>query len=334
MENLSIMPSPHINHPDSTKGIMADVLIALLPASVAGCILFGWKVLLVIAVAVVTAVAAEFVCCTVMKRPTSIGYFSAVVTGLILALSVPPSIPLWMVAIGSFVAIVVVKQLFGGLGANFVNPAMTARIVLAIFFPTAMRTWTAPLGSVSQIVSDATTVGEAVDIVTAATPLSDTALAGNYYSYTQLFLGQTAGCIGETAAVFIVIGALYLFARRVITPVIPVSFIGTVALMSWIFGLDPLYMILSGGLLFSAFFVATDYVTSPVGWIGQSIYGIGRGLITFIIRRFIGIPEGVAYAILIMNLLALVINKITLPKPFGSPRTCIIYNKIKKVFTK
>ena len=333
-QKLHVSSSPHFKSGNSTRRIMLDVIIALCPAAVASCIIFGLRSLVLIAICIASCVLLEFVSRKIMKRDTTIGDLSAVVTGLLLALNLPANIPFWQAIVGSAFAIVVVKQLFGGLGANFVNPAMTARIVLAIFFPTAMRTWTAPLGSVSQIVSDATTVGEAVDIVTAATPLSDTALAGNYYSYTQLVLGQTAGCIGETAAVFIIIGALYLFARRVITPVIPVSFIGTVALMSWIFGLDPLYMILSGGLLFSAFFVATDYVTSPVGWMGQSIYGIGCGLITFIIRRFIGIPEGVAYAILIMNLLALVINKITLPKPFGSPRTCIIYNKIKKVFTK
>ena len=317
MERLSVVSSPHINHADSTRGIMADVLIALLPASVAGCILFGWRVLLVIAVAVVSAVLAEFVCCKVMKKPVSIGDLSAAVTGLLIALNVPPSLPLWMVAIGSIVAIVVVKQMFGGLGHNFANPAITARIVLLVSFPAAMSTWTAPLGSVSQIVSGATTPGETIDIITGATPLSQTALAGDYYSYTQLFLGQTAGCIGETAALFIIIGGLYLFARRVITPVIPISYIGTVALMSWIFGQDPLYMILSGGLMLGAFFMATDYVTSPTGWKGQLIYGIGCGIITFLIRKFGNLPEGVSYAILIMNLFVFHINKITLPKPFG-----------------
>ncbi len=333
MEELTIMPSPHINHSDSTKGIMADVIIGLLPVLIAGYILFGVKVLLVVAVSVITALAIEVVWCLVMKKPISIGDLSAAVTGIILALSVGPSIPIWIVAIGSAIAIVV-KQLFGGLGKNWINPAMSARVVLAIAFPTAMRTWTAPLGSVTGIVSNAIEDGGSVDIITSATPLSQTALAGDYYSYTQLFLGQTAGCIGETAALFIIIGGLYLFARRVITPVIPVSFIATVGLMSLIFKQDPIYMILSGGLMFAAFFVATDYATSPKGWLGQLIYGIGCGLITFIIRKWLPLPEGVAYAVLAMNLLTVLINKIIIPKPFGLECDYYIYNKIKKVFTK
>ena len=305
MEKLSVSHSPHIQHEDSSKGIMIDVIIALLPAAVAGCILFGWYAALVILTCVVTAVLAEYVCCKVMKRPNSIGDFSAAVTGLILALNLPPELPLWMAAIGSIVAIVVVKMMFGGLGHNFANPAITARIVLLVSFPAAMTSWINPLGLENAVTS-------ATDVNTVATPL-----ANDSYTYGQLFMGQVPGCIGETFSLLIILGALYLIARRVISPVTPLSMVATVALISFIFGEDPLYLILSGGLLFGAVFMATDYVTSPINWKGKLIFGIGCGLITFVIRHFGYLPEGVSYAILLMNLFVPFINKITTPKPFG-----------------
>lgn len=316
MEKLSVSHSPHIQHVDSSRGIMADVVIALLPTTIAGCILFGWYSALVLVTCVVTAVLAEFVCCKIMKRPNSIGDFSAIVTGLILGLNLPPELPLWMAAIGSVVAIVVVKMMFGGLGHNFANPAITARIVLLVSFPTAMTTWTAPKGVVLPEIT-----GASVDATTVATPLSDaaieTAAQGGGYSYTQLLMGRIPGCIGEVFSALIIIGALYLIARRVISPVTPLAMVGTVALMSLIFKEDPLYMILSGGLLFGAVFMATDYVTSPINWKGKLIFGIGCGLVTFVIRHFGHLPEGVSYAILLMNLFVPFINKITTPKPFG-----------------
>lgn len=305
MEKLSVSHSPHIQHVDSSRGIMLDVIIALLPAAVAGCIIFGWRAALVILTCVVTAVVSEYVCCKIMKRQNSVGDLSAVVTGIILALNLPPELPIWMAAIGSIVAIVVVKMMFGGLGHNFANPAITARIALLVSFPTAMTLWTAPLGT-TEIVTGAT------DATTMATPLTTDA-----YSYSQLFMGRVPGCIGETFKLLIILGGLYLILRRVITPVIPVAMVGTVAVMSWIFGEDPLYMILSGGLLFGAFFMATDYVTSPINWKGHIIFGVGCGLITFVIRHFGYLPEGVSYSILLMNLLVPYINKITVPKPFG-----------------
>lgn len=317
MEKLLVTPSPHISHQDTSRGIMADVLIALLPAAVGGCFIFGWRPILVMLTCIVTAVLAEYLCCKIMKRPVSVGDLSAVVTGLILALNLPPAIPLWIAAIGSLVAIVVVKEMFGGLGHNFANPAITARIVMLVSFPAYMSTWTAPLGSTSEIVSSATSPGETVDIMTSATPLSHTALEGGYYSYKQLLMGQIPGCIGETFSLLIILGGLYIILRRVITPTIPLSFVGTVALLSFLAGDDPLYMILSGGLLFGAFFMATDYVTSPTGWKGQLVFGVGCGLITFVIRKFGSLPEGVSYAILIMNLFVYYIDKITLPKAFG-----------------
>lgn len=305
MEKLSVSHSPHIQHEDSSRGIMIDVIIALLPATVAGCILFGWRAALVVLTCVVTAVLAEFICCKIMKRPNSIGDCSAIVTGLLLALNLPPELPLWMAAIGSVVAIVVVKQMFGGMGHNFANPAITARIALLVSFPSAMTTWTAPLGT-TEIVTGAT------DATSMATPLTTDA-----YSYSQLFMGQVPGCIGETFKLLLILGGLYLVFRRVITPVIPVCMVGTVALMSWIFGEDPLYMILSGGLILGAIFMATDYVTSPINWKGHIIFGVGCGIITFVIRHFGHLPEGVSYSILLMNLLVPYINKITVPKPFG-----------------
>ncbi len=318
MEKLTVSHSPHITHEDTSRGIMLDVIIALIPLCIAGCITFGWYSAVLIAVCVVSAVVAEFICCKIMKRPNSIGDLSAVVTGIILALNLPPELPFWMAIIGSVVAIVVVKQMFGGLGHNFANPAITARIVLLVSFPVAMSTWTAPLvgPKIEETVTSATT-GGAVDVLTGATPLSQTALEGGYYSYKYLLLGQTPGCIGETFSLLIIISFLYLLLRKVITPVIPLSMVGTVALCSVLAGQDPLYMILSGGLLFGAVFMATDYVTSPTGWKGQLIFGLGCGLITFIIRYFGNLPEGVSYSILVMNLFVPYINKLTLPKPFG-----------------
>ncbi len=304
MDRLTVSSSPHIRHQDSSKGIMFDVIISLLPLTAAACIMYGWYSLLLTTVTVVAAVLSEYICCKVMKRKNSIYDLSAVVTGLILALNLPPHLPLWMAAIGSVIAIVVVKMMFGGIGHNFANPAITARIALLVSFPSAMTAWVAPKGA--EVITGAT------DATSMATPLTT-----DGYSYTQLFMGRIPGSLGETFKFLIVLAFLYLVIRRVISFVIPVVTVGTVALMSVIFGLDPLYMILSGGLLFGAVFMATDYVTSPINWKGHIIYGVGIGVITFLIRRFGYLPEGVSYAILLMNLFVPYINRITAPKPFG-----------------
>lgn len=304
MDRLTVSSSPHIRHEDSSKGIMLDVIISLLPLTVAACIMYGWYALLLTAVTVVAAVVSEYVCCKVMKRKNSIYDLSAVVTGLILALNLPPHLPLWMAVIGSVIAIVVVKMMFGGIGHNFANPAITARIALLVSFPSAMTAWVVPKGA--EVITGAT------DATSMATPLTT-----DGYSYTQLFMGRIPGSLGETFKFLIVLAFLYLVIRRVISPVIPLVTVGTVALMSVIFGLDPLYMILSGGLLFGAVFMATDYVTSPINWKGHIIYGVGIGALTFLIRRFGYLPEGVSYAILLMNLFVPYINRITAPKPFG-----------------
>lgn len=304
MDRLTVSSSPHIRHEDSSKGIMLDVIISLLPLTVAACIMYGWYSLLLTVVTVVAAVVSEYVCCKVMKRKNSIYDLSAVVTGLILALNLPPHLPLWMAVIGSVIAIVVVKMMFGGIGHNFANPAITARIALLVSFPSAMTAWVVPKGA--EVITGAT------DATSMATPLTT-----DGYSYTQLFMGRIPGSLGETFKFLIVLAFLYLVIRRVISPVIPLVTVGTVALMSVIFGLDPLYMILSGGLLFGAVFMATDYVTSPINWKGHIIYGVGIGALTFLIRRFGYLPEGVSYAILLMNLFVPYINRITAPKPFG-----------------
>ncbi len=298
---LTVSSSPHIKHPDTTRGIMLDVIIALLPAAVCGCVLFGLRAVGVLAVSVVAAVLSEFIWNKIMKKDVTIGDFSAIVTGLLLGMNLPSTIPLWMAAIGSVVAIIVVKQMFGGLGCNFANPAITARIVLLVSFPAAMTNFVTPL-----------------DAVTTATPLtyiaSDIATAP---SLKTLFFGMHSGCIGETSSFLLLCGGLYLILRKVISPVIPVCFIGTVALLSFAVGENVSIAVLGGGLMLGAIFMATDYTTSPTTALGKAIFGIGCGLIAFVIRKFAAVPEGVSYAILIMNILVPYINKFTLRHPFG-----------------
>ncbi len=291
-----VTSSPHLRHTDTTRGIMLDVILALCPALVSGIFLFGWRAALVVAVCIVSAVLAEWICCKLRHRPSTISDLSAVVTGLLLGLNLTSRLPLWMAALGSVIAIVVVKQMFGGIGHNFANPAITARIVLLVSFPTAMTTWAEPFS----------------DAISSATPL-----AGGTYTLQQFLLGTHAGCIGETSSLMLLIGGLYLCLRRVISPIIPVCFIGSAALLSWAFGMDPLTTVLSGGLLLGAIFMATDYVTSPPTKWGKVIFGIGCGLITILIRRFGASPEGVSYAILLMNILVPHITRLTTPKPFG-----------------
>ena len=297
-EMLNVTSSPHIKHLDTTSGIMLDVIIALLPACAYGCIIFGWYAALLLATCVASAVLSEFVWNKLLKKQNTIGDLSAVVTGLLLGMNLPPTLPLWMAAIGSMVAIIVVKQMFGGLGCNFANPAITARIVLLVSFPAAMTTFISP-----------------VDAVTSATPLS----GAMEYAPTvkQLFFGMHSGCIGETSAFLLVIGGLYLIIRRVISPIIPICFVSTVALLSLISGADVALSVFGGGLMLAAIFMATDYTTSPASSLGKVIFGIGCGIITFVIRKFAALPEGVSYAILLMNILVPYITKFTLNKPFG-----------------
>lgn len=293
---LKVSSSPHIRHEDTTKGIMSDVIIALLPAAIFGCILFGIKAILLLITTTVTAVAAEALWNLALHKKQTIGDLSAVVTGLLLGINLSSQVPLWIAAIGSVVAIIVVKQMFGGLGYNFANPAITARIVLLVSFASHMTNYVTP-----------------IDATSSATPLADKAGV----TLKQLFFGMHGGCIGETSSFLLIIGGIYLVFRGVIKPIIPLSFIGTVALLSLIGGQNLTVSIFGGGLMLGAIFMATDYVTSPTTDLGKLIFGIGCGIITFIIRQFSSLPEGVSYSILLMNILTPHINRLTLSKPFG-----------------
>ena len=297
-EILTAASSPHILHPDTTRGIMSDVVIALAPAAVYGCILFGWQAAAVLAVCIITAVASEFLWNLALKKPQSVGDISAVVTGLLLGMNLPASIPLWQAAIGSVAAIIVVKQMFGGIGCNFANPAIAARIILLVSFPGSMTKFTEPVS----------------DIVTSATPL---AAESGTYTLKSLFFGMHPGSIGETSAFLLIVGGIFLLLRRVISPVIPLCFIGTVAVLSLISGEDLAVSLFGGGLMIGAIFMATDYTTSPTTALGKAVFGIGCGIITFVIRKFGALPEGVSYSILLMNILVPYINRYTLSKPFG-----------------
>lgn len=303
---LKAASSPHIRHQDSTAGIMLDVFFALLPAAAFGCVIFGLKALWLLLTTIATAILAEYLWNLILKRPQTVGDMSAAVTGLLLGMNLSSTTPLWVAAIGSIAAIIVVKQMFGGLGYNFVNPALSARVILLVSFPSFMTKFNEPIS----------------DAVTSATPLAE---AGSYNIKT-LFFGMHPGCIGETAAFLLLLGGVYLVIRRVINPIIPLSFIGTVALLAAVAGLASgeadlgayvLKYVLSGGLILGAVFMATDYVTSPTANWGKLIFGIGCGIITFVIRRFASLPEGVSYGILIMNILTPLINRIPFSRPFG-----------------
>jgi electron transport complex protein RnfD len=301
---LRLSVSPHIHSGHSTAGIMRDVIIALLPAAIAGTVIFGLRSLLVIAVCVASCVLMEALFNIIVKKDQTIGDFSAAVTGLLLALNLPANIPIWQCVVGSLFAIVIVKCLFGGIGCNPVNPAITARVFMLVAFG-------------SMTVQAFPTV---VDTVAGATPLPSIA-AGNTPDLMDLFLGLTGGAIGETCSLALLIGFVYLLIRRVITWHIPVSFVGCVFLLSFLMeGFDvmqALSLILSGGLLIGAIFMATDYVTSPATAKGKLIFGIGAGLITFMIRYFGVYPEGVSFAILLMNILTPYIDSLTAHKVFG-----------------
>ena len=270
----------------ASRSMTRDVLIALVPALIAGNVIFGLRALLVTLVCVAAALASEWLFEKAVHRPVTIGDLSAVVTGVLLSFCLPVSIPLWIAALGSVIAIVVVKQLFGGIGYNFANPAITARVVLLISFGLEMTAWT-------------------VDGVSTATPLS-TANPG----FQALLLGTRGGALGETCALALLIGGAYLLIRRVISWHIPVSYLATVALVSLLTGQDVMLQLMGGGLLLGAFFMATDCATSPIAGSGKLVYGVGCGLLTMMIRLLGASPEGVSYAILLMNILTPHIDKI------------------------
>ena len=280
---------------------MRDVLIALCPALIASCVIFGMRALLVIVVCVAASVLFEFLYQKGTKQPITISDCSAAVTGMILAMNLPVTIPLWQAVFGCLVAIIVVKQLFGGLGKNFANPAIVGRVVLFLAFSGSMTNWVFP------------------DAVSSATPLAQLA-AGQSPDFLQLLLGNHGGCIGETCALALLLGGAYLLIRGVITWHTPVSFIGTVFVLSLILGQDAARQILSGGLLLGAFFMATDYVTAPQTPWGRALFGIGAGLLTCLIRFYGSYAEGVSFAILFMNILTPYLSKWTASKPFGGAK--------------
>ncbi len=322
-ELLTLSPSPHMKSATTTRQIMLDVLIALLPAYIWGVFMSGVRAAAVGVLCVACCVIFEALCELILRRPVTVGDLSAAVTGLLLAMNISAAVPLWMPVVGSFFAIVVVKQLFGGLGKNFVNPALAARVFL--FGWASEMTVFSEAGR--RISSLSVTLGEG-DITAGATPLASLS-AGSLPDATlgDMFLGNIGGCIGEVSTLLLLLGGLYLLVRRVITWHIPVCFIGTVAVLSYLFPTMTnsasfmLYELMAGGLVLGAVFMATDYVTSPMTPTGRVVYGIGCGVITFLIRRFGGYAEGVSFAILIMNLLVWYLDLLGRPRRFGTQRT-------------
>jgi electron transport complex protein RnfD len=311
MENsrFLVSSSPHIRSGETTQRIMLDVIIALMPALLAGVFYFGLNALTLTAVAVAFAVAAEAVMQKILGKPVTVNDLSAVVTGILIAFNVPVTLPLWMVAVGSIFAIAIAKQCFGGLGYNFINPALAARAMLLASWPVRMTDWVAP----------------GADAVSTATPLAilkggeaaGQALPGLW----DMFIGNIGGCIGETSVLALIIGGAYLLFRRVICGRIPLVYIATVAVLSFLFGgFDAntmIYHVFAGGLFLGAIFMATDYSTSPMSPKGQIIFAIGCGFLTSLIRFYGGYPEGVSYSILIMNVATPLIDKYTMPRKFG-----------------
>ena len=293
-----VAASPHVTTKNSTAVIMRDVLIALLPAVIAGCVVFGLRALLVVAVTTAACVFFEWGFEKLCHTPSTISDLSAAVTGVLLAMNLPVSIPLWQAVFGALVAIVAVKGLFGGIGKNFANPAITARIVMFLAFSKTMTAWVFP------------------DAVSSATPLAMMA-NGESVDYLTLLLGNHGGCLGETSALALLIGFAYLLIRGVISWHTPVCFVGTVFVMSLILGQDAVGQILSGGLMLGAIFMATDYSTTPYPNLGRVLFGIGAGLLTVLIRFYGAYAEGVSFAILFMNILTPYLSKWTETKPFG-----------------
>ena len=314
--NYIVSYAPHIQNKSSVNRIMLDVIIALIPAFLFSVYIFGYRAALVTFVCITSCVIFEYVYEKLLKRKNTIGDFSAVLTGILLAFNLPVTIPLWQTIVGCCVAIIVVKQLFGGIGKNFANPAITARIVMFIAFPVTMTTWVMPFDTITGATSLA-----GIDSVSGATPLAHLFKGEVELMPTKLdlFLGFHGGCFGETSILALLIGFIYLLIRRVITPVIPLTFMGTVFILTSITGgFDyGILHLLSGGLFLGAIFCATDYVTSPLTNFGRIIFGIGCGLITVIIRLYGSYPEGVSFAILIMNMIVPYINKLTYIKALG-----------------
>lgn len=321
MKGLIVSPSPHRSSFLSTQFIMLQVIIALLPAVIASGIIFGLRAIMVIFICVASCVLFEGLSRIIMKRDQTISDLSAVVTGILLAMNLPVTIPLYIAVIGSFIAIVIAKQLFGGIGQNFANPAIVGRIVLMFSFTSYMSNWATPF-----YYKNVSSIFATTDAVTGATPLAVEWLDNGVnkiapFAFKDLFLGTTGGCLGETCALALLIGGIYLVATKVISPSTPIAFIGSLAICTLIYtgsGAQTIYQIFSGGLMLGAIFMATDYATTPITTKGKIIFGIGCGVITFIIRQFGQYPEGVSFSILLMNLLTPYIDKLTRTVPLGA----------------
>ena len=326
-KNLKLIATsnPHIRGSETTRSIMLDVIIAMCPALIWAIIYFGVEALLLTAVSVIGCVVFEGLYRKLMHKPQSIDDLSAVVTGMLLAFVCPATTPLWMILIGDFFAIIVVKQLFGGIGKNFLNPALAGRAALLASYAGAMTTWL-PAGTKAAIGG-----GMPVDVVSAATPLAylktgDLEGLKQIASVGDMFLGKVGGSMGEVSALMLLIGGIYLIVRKVINWQTPVGYIATVAVLSFLFpkagsGLDwMLYSIFGGGLMLGAIFMATDYVTSPLTKLGQIVYGIGCGVITSVLRLYGSLPEGVSFSIILMNILVPHIERLTLPRACGAEK--------------
>lgn len=330
MKKLIVSPSPHIHSADSTRKIMRDVLIAMAPAFLVSVWFFGMSVIMLALVGVLACVLTEWLITKfLMKRKSTVSDLSAAVTGVLLALNLPPNSPWWLIAVGAVFSIGVVKMSFGGLGQNIFNPAIAGRVFLLISFPTLMTDWSLPDFWLRAS-------GAGVDAVSGATPLAivkeglaggmtmDEIFAANGFTYTEMLFARIGGSVGEVSAVALIIGFIYLLARKVVKPHIPLAIICTIFIFSGIFWLidpqhytDPVFNILTGGVLLGSFFMATDYATSPMGKTAMVIYGVGIGLITVIIRYFGSYPEGISFAILIMNSVVPLLNKYVKPRKFG-----------------
>jgi electron transport complex protein RnfD len=298
--NLVVSSSPHIRSEETVQRIMLDVIIALLPATAASVYFFGMRALAITLVSIAAAVAAEAAIQKIRKKPVTVSDGSAVITGLLLALTLSPAMPLWMVAVGAVAAIGIGKQVYGGLGSNPFNPALVGRAFLVVTFPVHMTTWINP-----------------VDGVSSATPLGLLKMEGTATGYMELFIGNVGGSLGETSALLLILGGMYLLYRGIIDWRIPAFYLGTVAVMTLVLGADPIFHLLAGGLMLGAFFMATDMVTTPVTRTGKIVFSTGAGVLVAVIRLYGGYPEGVLFSILLMNTFTPIIDKYTRPKIYG-----------------
>lgn len=314
---LFVGSSPHLRSEATVSTVMRDVVIALIPTLLAGIYFFGIRALLVTLVSIAFAVGSEYIYEKLTHKPITIKDFSAVITGMLIAFNVPVTIPYWMVALGSMFAIIIVKQLYGGLGMNFMNPALAARAALMASFPTAMSNYVSPNSGISNLINSSTY--SSLDAATYATPLSK----GTQVNFLEAFIGVRGGCIGEVSTICLLIGVGYLLYRGVIQLRIPLVFISTTAVVLALTGTPVANLpvqLLMGGLILGAFFMATDYVSAPVNRKAQIFFAMGCGIITALIRNFGSLPEGVSYSILFMNIFTPLLEKYCVPKVFGEGR--------------